>query len=217
MRNLQEEINKMNKMFTYSVGKTLFEQEDIDLPSGDTEQSEFTDQPEIATDAPTDVASNDGEIEVDVTDIVQNSEENATKIDVVQSTINTKFQQIMNQFTDLEQKVASMQDINSLNQKIDNVQNRISDEIKKANPTPVQKLELRSIDSAPFNMKLGDYWTQKMPDNYNIDYESNFKVDGQSLEPPTKQVKRPEIDKYTLTDVDVMSDYTETDIKNSFF
>ena len=58
----------------------------------------------------------------------------------------------MAKFGDLEGKLAGMGDIIH---KIDSLEK----EVEMRNPTPVERLEMRSLDSFPFNVKLTDYWS----------------------------------------------------------
>jgi hypothetical protein len=47
---------------------------------------------------------------------------------------------------------------------MDEVINKIDDlekEIEKRNPTPVERLEMRSMDSFPYSVKLTDFWKDK--------------------------------------------------------
>ena len=79
------------------------------------------------------------------------------------------------------------------------ITNKIEDlekEIVKRNPTPVEKLEMRSLSSYPFNQKLTDYWADK---------EGPYNVMGEK--------KKKE---YVLTKDDVDAGYSEANIKKSF-
>jgi len=66
-------------------------------------------------------------------------------------------------------------------------------EIERRNPTPVEKLEMRSMDSFPYSIKLTDYWQDK--EGYDVNGE--------------------EEEDYTLTQQDV-DDYSSTEIEDSF-
>ena len=94
----------------------------------------------------------------------------------------------MTKLSDLEGKVGDMDQVIS---KISSLET----EMKERIPTPKEKLELRSLDSYPYNVKLTDFWEDKgMLDN------EEEKEDGE----------------YTLTDDDIKGDYNEIDIKDSF-
>ena len=78
---------------------------------------------------------------------------------------------------------------------MDNVINKIDElekEIERRNPTPVERLEMRSMDSFPYSIKLTDFWKDK--EGYN-----------------PSEVE----EEYTLTQSDV-DNFNEKEIRNSF-
>lgn len=92
----------------------------------------------------------DDTVEVDVTDIIDKTEETKTSVDGV----STKMDDLMTKLSDLETQVSGM----------DNVITKIDDlekEIERRNPTPVERLEMRSMDSFPYSVKLTDFWKDK--------------------------------------------------------
>lgn len=94
--------------------------------------------------------------------------------------------------------------LDKIEQMIDNNNSEIEalkGEFKKRNPTQTEKLNLRSLDSYPFNVKPTDYWKQK-----GID--SNYEAYADNQEPTTKEYK------ITNDDVDNIND---NEIANSFF
>lgn len=111
-------------------------------PFGDTELED-----EFATEEP---LGGEDTVEVDVTDIVDKTEETKTSVDGV----STKMDDLLSKLSELESQVSGM----------DNVINKIDDlekEIERRNPTPVERLEMRSMDSFPYSVKLTDYWEDK--------------------------------------------------------
>lgn len=125
----------------------------------------------------------DETVEVDVTDIVDKAEETRNEIEGLTS----KMEELMGNFSELSDQVTGM----------DQVINKIEDlekEIEKRNPTPVEKLEMMSLDSFPYSVKLTDYWADKEG------YEAN---------------EEPEEEEYTITKQEV-DDYSATEIKKSF-
>lgn len=90
------------------------------------------------------------EVEVDVTSIIKGSKEAKDSAD--RATKNTEV--LMQKLNDLERRLAHM---SAISDKIEGLEK----EIIKRNPTPVEKLEMRSLDSYPFNQKLSDYWSDK--------------------------------------------------------
>ena len=111
-------------------------------PFGDTELED-----EFATEEP---LGSEDTVEVDVTDIVDKTEETKNSVDGV----STKMDDLLSKLSELESQVSGM----------DNVINKIDDlekEIERRNPTPVERLEMRSMDSFPYSVKLTDYWKDK--------------------------------------------------------
>jgi hypothetical protein len=123
------------------------------------------------------------EVEVDVTQLVKGSDEAKKAADL--SFLKTS--ELLDKFNDLEQRVAAMDSISS---KIDTLEK----EIVKRNPTPVEKLEMRSMSSFPYNIKLTDYW--KDVDGYDTGQE--------------------EPKEFVLTKDDVENTYTDASIKDTF-
>ena len=125
----------------------------------------------------------DETVEVDVTDIVDKAEETRNEIEGLTS----KMEELMGNFSELSDQVTGMDQV------IDKIEG-LEKEIEKRNPTPVEKLEMRSLDSFPYSIKLTDYWADK--EGYENGEEKEEKD-------------------YTLTQQDV-DDYSESEIKNSF-
>ena len=120
-------------------------------------------------------------VEVDVTDIVDKAEETRNEIEGLTSKMEEllgNFDQLSDQVTDMDQVITKIEDLEK--------------EIEKRNPTPVERLEMRSLDSFPYSIKLTDYWADK--EGYDNGEEEKD---------------------YTLTQQDV-DDYSESEIKNSF-
>ena len=89
-------------------------------------------------------------VEVDVTDIVDKTEETKASVDGM----GEKMEELLSKLSDLESQVTDM----------DGVINKIDDlekEIERRNPTPVERLEMRSMDSFPYSVKLTDFWKDK--------------------------------------------------------
>jgi hypothetical protein len=126
------------------------------------------------------------DVEVDVTSLVKGSQEAKDSADAA----NKKSEELLQKLTNLEARVASM---SKLNDKIDGLER----EFIKRNPTPVEKLEMRSLSSAPFNQKLGDYWSEK---------EGAYDV--------MNTEKKPK--EYILTKDDVNVGYNDATIQKSF-
>lgn len=134
-----------------------------------------------AEEEPTDTGD---EVEVDVTKLVQGSEEAKEAA----TSANQKTDELLARFNDLESRISKMDAITS---KIDDLEK----EIVKRNPTPVEKLEMRSLNSFPYNIKLTDYF--KDIEGYDVGTEQQPK-------------------EYVLTQDDVNNDFLDQSIKNSF-
>ena len=92
--------------------------------------------------------------------------------------------------------------IDSNNAKID----AFAAEFERRNPTPTEKLNLRALDSYPFNTNPKEYWEKKaaQPEVSGNRYEAY----ADNKEPVAKQ-------EYTITQNDV-NDYTQNSIRDSF-
>lgn len=136
------------------------EEEGADTPEGEEEDA-FADEEGGETDPFGTEAEVDDEfadedmggeetIEVDVTDIVDKTEETKASVDGM----GEKMEELLSKLSDLESQVTDM----------DGVINKIDDlekEIERRNPTPVERLEMRSMDSFPYSVKLTDFWKDK--------------------------------------------------------
>lgn len=130
----------------------------------------------------------DDEVELDVTQLVQGTKEAKASSDEA----NEKIITLMDKFDELNSSLDKMDAINS---KIDELEN----EIEKRNPTPEEKLEMRSLSSYPYNLKLTDYWSEK---------EGNYDV--------MKDEKTNDKKEYVLTQDEVDNDYNPIYVKDSF-
>lgn len=159
-----------------------FADEGGDIEGGDVETDPFAD--EGGAEIEDEVADEGGEetIEVDVTDIVDKAEQTRTEIEGM----TAKMDELLGKLGDLEGKVGDMDQVIN---KIDGLEKEIADR----NPTPVERLEMRSMDSFPYSVSLTDYWSDK----------EGYDVGGKEEE------------EYTITQKDV-DDYSATEIKNSF-
>jgi hypothetical protein len=91
---------------------------------------------------------------------------------------------ILQKIIDLESRISNMDKITN---KIENLEQ----EIIKRNPTEVEKLEMRSLNSSLIVKKLTDYWADK---------EGQYDVMGDNKQ------------EYILTKDDVNSDYSDNNI-----
>ena len=172
---------------------------ELDLPednkevqdlSGDAEVQDLSGDAEVQDlSGDTEVQDLSGdEVEVDVTSIVKGAEE--AKAAAEQS--NSKMEELLNNFKELESRLSAM---SVLSTKIDNLEQ----EIEKRNPTPEERLEMRSLSSYPFNQKLTDYWSEK---------EGIYDVMNKNGEKKEQE--------YVLDKDAIESDYNPNTVKNSF-
>lgn len=132
------------------AGAEKTEKETETDPLADDAEVEDVDVEEPATDTTTTPETGDDSVEIDVTDIVDKTEETKSSVEGMSG----KMDELLSKLSELENQVSSM----------DNVINKIEDlekEIEKRNPTPVERLEMRSMDSFPYSIKLTDFWKDK--------------------------------------------------------
>lgn len=129
------------------------------------------------------------EVELDVTELVQGTEAAKASADAA----NAKAEMLLAKLDSLTQSLDKM---SAINKKIEDLEN----EIEKRNPTPEEKLEMRSLDSYPYSMKLTDFWAEK---------EGHYDAmnGGKKQEEGEKE--------YVLTQDEVERDYNAQEIKDS--
>ena len=137
--------------------------------------------------------------EIDVTDIVKRADDAKGYAEKAVSAA----EEGKNMISDLMTKFEALQQSLS---KIDTVATELNT-IKKdiQSQKPKEKLELRSLDSYPFNVKLTDYWNdEKLKANYEITSGA-----------PDAESKDGEVKVWKL-DPNEAKDYSNVDIKKSF-
>lgn len=119
------------------------------------------------------------------------------KLNVKQNRIGRDLSKVDNRITTL------INTINNLLTKVDSNNSEIESlkaEFEKRNPTQTEKLNLRSLDSYPFNVKPNEYWAEKAK-------QGGYEAYADNDEPTTKE--------YVITNDDV--DNPSDDIANTFF
>ena len=124
------------------------------------------------------------EIELDVTELVKGSQEAKASADAA----NQKIEQLMNMVDSMTNQLKSMEAISN---KIDGLEK----ELEKRAPTPEEKIEMRSLSSYPYNLKLTDFWSTQ-ENQYDIMSDKD---------------KEYVLDKNTID-----SDYSDANIKGTF-
>ena len=154
-----------------------------DSPFGDELpiEDEFADVPEMEEPA----MGGEEEVEVDVTDIVDKTEEAKEEA----SQASSKIDDLLGKFSELEQKLTGMD-------AIINKMDELEKEVIERNPSPTEKLSMRSMDSFPYSVKLTDFWNDR--EGYDATGEEE------------------EEKEYVLTQQDIDDEYNESDIKSSF-
>lgn len=141
------------------------------------------------------------EVEVDVTDIIQNSDE----VKQITNDVDAKMDDLLNK---IDNVLSASTQIDQIAQRLDGLEK----EIIKRNPTNVEKLELQSLHSAPYNQKLQDYWSDKMGD-YAVDAKNvNTNINFDEI----SQSSNNQPEELTATQQDIEDTYSETSVKDSF-
>lgn len=201
-KKLQEELSRYNAINKY--GKTMIMEQDappVD-PSLDPAAGLPADVPADPAAAPVDPAADpamamdappapemDNTEEIDITDLVNMTK--SVKKDLEDnkqdnSAVVNKMDDVFTKLTDLEQKLAQMDQVMS---KID----QLGVEVAASKPkTEVERLEMRSLDSYPFNEKPQEFFAHK---------QGEMRASGKN--------------EYILTKDDV-ENYSQEDIKTSF-
>jgi len=133
-------------------------------------------------------------VELDVTELVTSTDEAKEASEEA----NAKLEDLINGFAQIQTQLGAMKQTNA---KIDALGNKVTGlehDIERRNPTPEEQIEMRSLDSYPYNIKLSDYWSEK---------EDKLDIPSSEQNGGTKE--------YTLTKQDV-DDYSPSDVKSSF-
>jgi len=145
--------------------------------------------PETEAGSTTPPATDDTTEDIDVTELVnltKNIKQELESSKTDNSGVIQKMDGVFNKLAELEGKLAEMDSIIS---KIDELGSKVE---QMRPPTPVEKLEMRSLDSYPFNQKPDEFFSQK---------QSEMRQTGKN--------------EYVLTKDDVLN-YNKEDIKQSF-
>lgn len=194
-KKLLEEVSRFRAINKYA--NNLLNEQDApptDLPPADDSVPPMdmgTPPMDMGTppaDAGTPPAESDTE-EIDITDLVNMTKSIKKDVDDSKSEnlgVNQKMDSVFTKLTDLEQKLSQM---DSVIDRIDQLGTKI-DSMKEK--TPEEKLELRSLDSYPFNQNPQEFFNQK---------QGEMRASGKN--------------DYVITKQDI-NDYSKDIIKNSF-
>lgn len=196
--------------------------EDIEKAAGDQEQ---TDNVEPATDTSmendtsSDVQPETGgsKVELDVTQLVLKQDEISRSVQDILNKLSDLVKNDENLKSDLNKKISDLE-----SSTINNI-NNVKTELQKRTPTPIEKLQLQSLHSFPYNIKLTDYWKPTEEDRYkyavanvktNMNDDPTFNVNIKNL--PNIDKKQETDNEYILKQSEIMKDYNETFVKKSF-
>jgi len=185
-----EEIRRYNQINSYITEQELPPPPGGELPPPGGELPPPPAPPTTGATEPTPIdVENDPDVEkiddegkkeeIEVTDLVKSQKS-------VEQKQEEYFDTLFGHLTDLESKLSSMDEIIS---KLNSLETKIE---KYRTKTPEEKLELRTLDSGPFNQKLSQFFEDK---------EDDFEKSGK--------------DQYIITPNDVES-YSPNEIKRSF-
>jgi len=190
-KKLISEIEKFNKIKQY-----IKEQEDAVEPETAVDDLEVSDDTGSGELEPLDVDTDpDVEVVGGESDMVDDTNDSGTEELEITDLVNSQTD-ILNKLGNLDNVMASLEALNSKIGEIDQIINKIDNleaKVEKYKPkSPEQKLELRSLDSYPYNQKLTDFFNDK---------ELEFDKSGKS--------------EYILTS-DEVENFSDMDIKDSF-
>lgn len=184
-KQLQEELKRYKQINRYA--KTLMMEQDVPEdpnaagtvpPAGDVptppEGGDVPPPPEVGTDPDLDVPSPTGDEDTPPTDDVSGDTDSTEEIDITDLVNMTKsikkdmenkqsdnvnvvakMDDIFTKLDDLESKLA---DMDSIIDRIDQLGSKVE---SMKEPTPVEKLEMRSLDSYPFNKNPEQFFQEK--------------------------------------------------------
>jgi len=135
------------------------------------EQPQAPENPEVGPDD--DVVNVD-----DLTDAQKSTEK---KVD----DLSSKFERLMGSLDSIEKR------IDTIDQHTNEYIASIKDEFEKRNPTPLQRMTMRSTKSAPYGMTPNEYMSNYAPDNYSDESDNNGADD------PQYQITKGDIDNFT--------------------
>jgi hypothetical protein len=170
-KKLHEELKRYNQINRYA-SKMIMEQEVPEVPSpegeipADPAAAPVDPAAPVDSAAPVDMAAPMGDEapamddteEIDITDLVNMTKSIKNDLDDSKSDNSStlgKMDDIFGKLTDLEAKLSQMDQVMA---KIDS----LGSQVQQMKPeTPQEKLEMRSLDSYPFNQKPNDFFSQK--------------------------------------------------------
>ena len=170
-KQLHEELMRYRSINQY--GKKLIQEQEEpidDIPAEEPVDDAPADDDAPVDDAPVDDVPAeepvDGDIEpdveeVDITDLVNMTQNIKNDLDSSKSDndqVMGKMGDLFSKLDDLESKLSQMDNVIT---KIDGLESKVED---MKEPTPQERLEMRSLDSYPFNQNPSEFFSQKQLD-----------------------------------------------------
>jgi len=197
-RKIIQEIERYRKINNY-----IFEQEEpaelpTDLGADAEEPMDIASEPEpvdVETDPDVEIVDEPGSEGEEATTDVETEEGGTEELDITdlvttQKDMSEKQEEYMETMMDkLNDLTTKLSDMDQILQKINDLENKVE---KYRQKSPEERLQLRSLDSYPYNQKLTDFFMDK-----EVEMEKTGK------------------NEYILTSDDV-ENYSEGDIKKSF-
>ena len=106
---------------------------------------------------------------VEIDDLTDAQEDTEHKVDALTS----KFEKLMSSIDSIEQR------INDIDAHTNQYLGSIKGEMEKRNPTPMQRLTMRSTKSSPYSMTPNEYMNNYAPENYSDEPDNNGADDPQ--------------------------------------
>lgn len=106
---------------------------------------------------------------VEIDDLTDAQEDTEHKVDALTS----KFEKLMSSIDSIEQR------INDIDAHTNQYLGSLKGEMEKRNPTPMQRLTMRSTKSSPYSMTPNEYMNNYAPENYSDEPDNNGADDPQ--------------------------------------
>ena len=118
---------------------------------------------------------------IDVDDLTDSQEETEKKVDA----LSGKFERLMSSLDNLEKRISD------IDTHTNEYLGKLESEFEKRNPTPLQRMSMRSTKSAPYGMTPNEYMNNYAPENYS-DADDNNGADD-----PQYKITKGDIDRFT--------------------
>jgi len=106
---------------------------------------------------------------IEIDDLTDAQEDTEHKVDALTS----KFERLMSSIDSIEQR------INDIDAHTNQYLGSLKGEMEKRNPTPLQRLTMRSTKSSPYTMTPNEYMNNYAPENYSDESDNNGADDPQ--------------------------------------